>query len=131
MIICIYKTFLLQDLTGIEDINECRQTLQRHSWDLEIAVQDTLNAREGRPSVFNQDPPPNRINNDNNASEIVPRRESYIPIRAANQSLLSYVMSIVYNVVTQTVWSFFSFFARFIRPDNRRKYFLFSTCYDV
>lgn len=41
-----------QDLTGIEDINLCRDVLQRHNWDLETAVQDQLNIKEGRPSVY-------------------------------------------------------------------------------
>lgn len=30
----------------------CRDVLQRHGWDLEAAVQDQLNIREGRPTMF-------------------------------------------------------------------------------
>jgi len=41
-----------QDLTGIEDISICQDVLTRHSWDLEVAVQDQLNIREGHPSVY-------------------------------------------------------------------------------
>lgn len=29
----------LQDLTGIEDLSVCRDVLQRHNWNLEVAVQ--------------------------------------------------------------------------------------------
>ncbi|KAF4516752.1 hypothetical protein B566_EDAN004591 [Ephemera danica] len=116
------KLLQFQDLTGIEDINECKETLQSHGWDLEVAVQDTLNVREGRPSVFNQETHRHAQIDDHNVSnEIVPRNEaSFIPARGPNQSLLSYVIYIVYNVVTQTVWSFFSFFARFLRPGRRK-----------
>ncbi|KAG8224448.1 hypothetical protein J437_LFUL003171 [Ladona fulva] len=46
------KLLQFQELTGIEDISVCQDVLQRHSWDLEVAVQDQLNMREGRPSVF-------------------------------------------------------------------------------
>lgn len=37
--IFVYKNFLLQDLTGIEDMSICRDVLQRHNWNLEVAVQ--------------------------------------------------------------------------------------------
>lgn len=40
-----------QDLIGIDDINICRDVLIRHQWDLEIAIQEQLNIREGRPST--------------------------------------------------------------------------------
>lgn len=48
----IGKLFQFQDLTGIDSLPTCRDVLQRHNWDLESAVQDQLNLREGRPSVF-------------------------------------------------------------------------------
>ncbi|XP_071451650.1 FAS-associated factor 2 [Hetaerina americana] len=46
------KLLQFQELSGIDDMSVCREVLQRHSWDLEVAVQDQLNMREGRPSVF-------------------------------------------------------------------------------
>lgn len=46
------KVLQFQDLTGIEDINICRDVLIRHQWDLEIAIQEQLNIREGRPSMY-------------------------------------------------------------------------------
>lgn len=36
----------------IEDLERCREILTRHNWDLEVAVQDTLNIQEGSPSVY-------------------------------------------------------------------------------
>ncbi|CAA9994620.1 unnamed protein product, partial [Nesidiocoris tenuis] len=53
------------DLTGIDNLSVCRDALQRHQWDLEVAVQDQLNISEGRPSVFAASEtatPPNVIN---------------------------------------------------------------------
>lgn len=43
---------LLQDFTGIDDMNVCRDVLSRHQWNLEVAIQEQLNIREGRPSVY-------------------------------------------------------------------------------
>lgn len=57
------KVLQLQDLTGIEDINICRDVLIRHEWDLEVAVQEQLNIREGRPSMY--------ATNDNRAPQVI------------------------------------------------------------
>jgi len=46
------KLLQFQDLTGIEDIERCRNILDSHNWDLEVATQVTLNMREGSPSVY-------------------------------------------------------------------------------
>ncbi|CAN8017306.1 unnamed protein product [Ixodes persulcatus] len=52
------KLLQFQDLTRIEDLDRCREILNRHNWDLEVAVQDTLNIQEGSPSVYR--PPSSR-----------------------------------------------------------------------
>uniref|UniRef100_T1JCR2 UBX domain-containing protein n=1 Tax=Strigamia maritima TaxID=126957 RepID=T1JCR2_STRMM len=57
------KLLQFQDLTGIEEIDRCRRLLEMHNWDIEVAVQDTLNMQEGSPSVFH---PPS-----NNAPQVV------------------------------------------------------------
>ncbi|CAK9814689.1 FAS-associated factor 2-B [Anthophora plagiata] len=49
------KILQFQDLTGIEDLSICRDVLQRHNWNLEVAVQEQLNLYEGRPSMYAQD----------------------------------------------------------------------------
>lgn len=41
-----------QDFTGIEDTAVCRDMLNRHQWNLEIAIQEQLNINEGRPTLF-------------------------------------------------------------------------------
>lgn len=33
----VEKVLQLQDLTGIEDINVCRDMLVRHQWDIEVS----------------------------------------------------------------------------------------------
>jgi len=43
-----------------EDILECKNVLETHGCDLEVAVQDTLNVREGRLSVYQENRPANR-----------------------------------------------------------------------
>ncbi|KAF5302632.1 hypothetical protein FQR65_LT19088 [Abscondita terminalis] len=40
------KVLQFNDLTGIDDISICRDVLQRHQWNLEVAVQEQLNIRE-------------------------------------------------------------------------------------
>ncbi|XP_030555317.1 FAS-associated factor 2 [Drosophila novamexicana] len=46
------KVLQFQDLTGIEDMNVCRDVLIRHQWDLEVAFQEQMNIREGRPTML-------------------------------------------------------------------------------
>lgn len=48
----ISKLFHLRDSTDIECLATCREILFRHSWNVESAVQDQLNLKEGYPSVF-------------------------------------------------------------------------------
>ncbi len=80
------SVLIIQDLTGLESMDQCRRTLEQHNWNIEVragkptelilsffcirnrmiiigivlqaAVQDRLNEQEGVPSVFN--PPPAR-----------------------------------------------------------------------
>ncbi|KFB45624.1 hypothetical protein ZHAS_00013616 [Anopheles sinensis] len=46
------KILQFQDITGLDDMNVCRDILIRHQWDLEVAFQEHLNIREGRPSAY-------------------------------------------------------------------------------
>lgn len=46
------KVLQFQDVTGIQDMNVCRDVLTRHQWNLEIAIQEQLNINEGRPTMF-------------------------------------------------------------------------------
>ncbi|XP_054743787.1 FAS-associated factor 2 [Anastrepha obliqua] len=46
------KILQFQEITGIEDMNVCRDVLIRHQWDLEVAFQEQLNIREGIPTTY-------------------------------------------------------------------------------
>ena len=58
------KILQFQDITGIDDINVCRDILIRHQWDLEVAFQEHLNIREGRPSSYATESRPLQVVND-------------------------------------------------------------------
>ncbi|XP_065343992.1 FAS-associated factor 2 isoform X1 [Cloeon dipterum] len=87
------KLLQFQELTGIEELAECRSILQRHSWELERAVHNTLTNRD-----------------------VVDR---WLPVRAPGQGLIGYVISLVYNLISRSFWSAFGVFWRLIRPPDR------------
>lgn len=109
----------MQDLTGIEDIAVCRDVLQRHAWDLEVSVQDQLNMREGRPSVFVSDVHTPAIVNDRLAQHVFfsPPHESN---RHSIRGLFKYVVSLVLQLCYNTITSFLQFTFRLVQPDPRR-----------
>ncbi|XP_065156030.1 FAS-associated factor 2 [Atheta coriaria] len=64
------KVLQFQDLTGVEDISICRDVLQRHQWSLEVAVQEQLNIKEGRPSVYASEARPPAVISDHLAQHV-------------------------------------------------------------
>lgn len=48
----------LQELSGIEDLDRCKQLLQRHNWDVETAIHDHLglDPHERNPPAVNNSP---------------------------------------------------------------------------
>jgi FAS-associated factor 2 len=50
------KVLQFQELTGIDDINVCRDILIRHHWNLEIAFAENEKLRDGVPSLFASSP---------------------------------------------------------------------------
>lgn len=86
-----------QDLTGTEDLLICRDVLQRHNWNLEVAVQEQLNLYEGRPSMYAQDArsrPPQVI--DDNSSKIY---FNYPGSSNSGGGFISYIYSMCYNLI--------------------------------
>lgn len=113
------KILQFQDLTGIEDISVCRDVLQRHAWDLEVSVQDQLNMREGRPSVFASDVHTPAVVNDHSAQHVFfspPRDNSPHSIGG----LLKYIVSLVMQMCYNTIASILQFTFRLLQPDPRR-----------
>ncbi|MBN3275780.1 FAF2 factor, partial [Polyodon spathula] len=107
----------LQDLTGIDSMDQCRRTLEQHNWNIEAAVQDRLNEQEGVPSVFN--PPPSRPLQVNTADN---RVYSYIVSRPQPRGLLGwgyYLIMLPFRFTYYTLMDIFRFALRFIRPEPR------------
>ncbi|KZC06971.1 PREDICTED: FAS-associated factor 2 [Dufourea novaeangliae] len=91
------KILQFQDLTGIEDLSICRDVLQRHNWNLEVAVQEQLNLYEGRPSMYAQDSrsrPPQVV--DDSSSRIY---FHYSGSSSGSGSYLWYIFSLCYERV--------------------------------
>lgn len=113
------KILQFQDLTGIEDISVCRDVLQRHAWDLEVSVQDQLNMREGRPSVFVSDVHTPAVVNDHSA-----QRMFVTPSHDNNpnsiRGLFKYVVSLVLQLCYNTITSILQLTFRLFQPDPRR-----------
>ena len=119
------KLLQFQDLTGIEELQRCRETLQAHGWNIEAAVQDTFNEQEGAPTVYNNPPPPPPRPDD---------RPVPVNVQPVNQRVILYpgrrpqgIFEWTYYLLTMPirfVWSTFfdiiKTFVSFLRPDPRR-----------
>ncbi|XP_008482478.1 FAS-associated factor 2 [Diaphorina citri] len=64
------KLCTFQELSNIDNASVCREILQRHNWDLEVAVQEQLNITEGRPTVFASEAGPPSVVNDLHRQQI-------------------------------------------------------------
>ncbi|XP_011312283.1 FAS-associated factor 2 [Fopius arisanus] len=108
------KVLQFQDLTGIEDLSICRDVLQRHNWNLEVAVQEQLNLYEGRPSMYAQDSrarPPAVVDDTNSRIYFSPAGSS-----ASGGGFSSFVFSMCYNLVTSILHILFAIFRTNVRP---------------
>lgn len=96
------KVLQFQDLTGIEDMTICRDVLQRHQWNLEVAVQEQLNIREGRPSVYASESRPPAVVSDHLGQHIY-----YTPPTDGSGSgfkgLLKTVLGFFWNMCYSTI----------------------------
>ncbi|KAG8193802.1 hypothetical protein JTE90_029536 [Oedothorax gibbosus] len=113
------KLLQFQDLTGIEDMERCRNMLETHNWDLEVATQVTLNMREGSPSVYRPLPrtPPPVVTSP-------PDQRVYLAVRSWQPTgILGWGLLFV-SFPFQIMYSTFMRLARytlsFIRADPRR-----------
>ncbi|XP_066584165.1 FAS-associated factor 2 [Prorops nasuta] len=108
------KVLQFQDLTGIEDLSICRDVLQRHNWNLEVAVQEQLNLYEGRPSMYAQDSrsrPPQVV--DDTGSRIYFNHSGN---SGGSGGLLSYIFTTCYNIVSSILQLIFAIFRSDVRP---------------
>lgn len=116
------KVLQFQDLTGIEDMAICRDVLQRHSWNLEVAVQEQLNIREGRPSLYATETRPPAVVNDHLLQHIFytpPTDGSGSGLRGLVRTLFNFFWSFCYN----TLMTFIQIGRRIVgRDDGGCKY---------
>ncbi|XP_074656452.1 FAS-associated factor 2-like [Tubulanus polymorphus] len=110
-----------QDLTGIETMERCREILETHNWDLEVAVQTTLNEQDGAPSVFHQqhqqDERPPQVNNSPSDQRI------FTVAHRRPRGILGwgyYIFLMPFRFVYSTFVDLFQFTLRLLRPDPRR-----------
>ncbi|XP_059052613.1 FAS-associated factor 2 [Achroia grisella] len=112
------KILQFQDLTGIEDMSICRDVLQRHQWDLEVAIQEQLNIREGRPSVFATEARAPPVVHDHIAQQIFTDEPPEGP--GGMRGLLRYVVNLVVSMCYNTISSVLNLLLSFVRNDDRR-----------
>ncbi|XP_034939607.1 FAS-associated factor 2-B [Chelonus insularis] len=108
------KVLQFQDLTNIEDLSVCRDVLQRHNWNLEVAVQEQLNLYEGRPSMYAQDlrsRPPAVFDDTSSRIYFNPSGSS-----GSSGGFLSLLFSMCYNLVTSILHLVFAIFQTNVRP---------------
>lgn len=101
----------------------CRDTLERHNWDLEVSVQDQLNLNEGRPSIFsNQSTRQLSVVDAHGSRDVIYSTHSNSPSRRPEgfTGLFRYVVSFVLNICYNTVANLLNLTLRMIRPDPRR-----------
>lgn len=118
----IEKVLQFQDLIGIEDINICRDVLIRHQWDLEIAIQEQLNIREGRPSMY-------ASTTDNRAPQVVNDRylqtvfTSIVPDRPPTgfTGMVGYFVNYLFSFCYSTISSIISTLLGLFKSNERSK----------
>lgn len=127
------KVLQFQDLIGIDDITQCRDILTRHQWDLEVAIQEQLNLREGRPSMYASSMDNHRepqVINDRYLQRIFVNSRVPVPAHGFTGIIgffFNYMFSICYNTVT----SIFSVIRDLLRGNERSEYILIHLLIDV
>ncbi|XP_059616504.1 FAS-associated factor 2 [Phlebotomus argentipes] len=103
-----------QDFTGIEDITVCRDVLTRHMWDLEVAIQEQLNIREGRPSVYATESRPPQVINDRYLQHVFSSSSSSNRPPSGWKGVFTYVInnmfSFCYNTLSSLIMAFLNLF---------------------
>lgn len=115
------KVLQFQDLIGIDDIVVCRDILTRHQWDLEVAIQEQLNLREGRPSMYassSTDREPQVIN-DRYLQRIF--TSSRDPAPGGLTGIIGFIVNYVFNFCYSTLSSIITTIRDILRGNERSK----------
>uniref|UniRef100_A0A336M8X6 CSON011543 protein n=1 Tax=Culicoides sonorensis TaxID=179676 RepID=A0A336M8X6_CULSO len=95
------KVQQFQEITGIDDLNRCRDILIRNGWDLEVAMQEEMNLREGRPSMYAVETRPPAVINDRFLQQVFTTKAPAGPPQGFG-SLIGYVVNLVFNFCYST-----------------------------
>lgn len=117
------KVLQLQDVIGIDDIGVCRDILTRHQWDLEVAIQEQLNLREGRPSMFvssaeNREP---QVINDGHLQRVFVNSRTPVPAPGF-PGFLGFIFNYFFSFCYNTFSSILSVFRELTRGNERSKF---------
>lgn len=116
------KVLQLHDLIGIEDLLTCRDILARHQWDLEVAIQEQLNLREGRPSMFasaNDNREPEVINDRYLQRVFLSNRDPAPPTGITG--ILGFIVNYVFNFCYGTLSTILTTLRDLLRSNERSK----------
>lgn len=115
------KVLQFQDLIGIDDIIICRDILTRHQWDLEVAIQEQLNLREGRPSMFasseSREP---QVINDRYLQRIFVNNREPVPPHGFT-GFIGFIVNYVFSFCYSTLSSILSVVRDLMRGNERSK----------
>lgn len=116
------KVLQFQDLIGIDDIAVCRDVLIRHQWDLEVAIQEQLNIREGRPSMYATagDIRAPQVVNDRYLQRVFSSNREPVP-PAGLTGVLGFIVNYVFSFCYNTISSVLSSLLGVVRSNERSK----------
>ncbi|XP_063698420.1 FAS-associated factor 2 [Culicoides brevitarsis] len=112
------KVQQFQEITGIDDVNRCRDILIRNGWDLEVAMQEEMNLREGRPSLYATESRPPAVINDRFLQQVFTTKAPVGPPQGFG-GLIGYVVNLVFNFCYSTLTQIFTTFIDIFRGQER------------
>ncbi|XP_058451301.1 FAS-associated factor 2 [Malaya genurostris] len=114
------KVLQFQDITGLDDINVCRDILIRHQWDLEVAFQEHLNIREGRPSAYATESRAPQVVNDRFLQHVFSAQGgTNVPVPTGIGGVIGFVVNYVFNFCYSTVSSIVTAFLNLFKNRER------------
>ncbi|XP_053694542.1 FAS-associated factor 2 [Sabethes cyaneus] len=114
------KVLQFQDITGLDDINVCRDILIRHQWDLEVAFQEHLNIREGRPSAYATESRAPQVVNDRFLQHVFyAQRGPSAPVPSGIGGVIGFVVNYVFNFCYSTLSSIVTAFLNLFKDRER------------
>lgn len=108
-----------QDFLGIDDMNVCRDVLTRHQWNLEVAIQEQLNIREGRPSVYATESRPVTVINDRYLQHVFTSADNNASPSSSNSSSNQGFFRFVYDYVVNFFYSNIMFLVNLFKSQER------------